>query len=336
MVYQAPFLRTEKDRQVGISHLLYVKLKDESGKTKLEELAKEHKVKILGNNKLMPLWYTLSCNAESSGHALQVANKLFESGNFTAAEPDFLTDFNLVKCANDTHFKTQWGMKNTGQGSGTSGIDIGICEAWNKTLGNDDIVVAVLDHGIELDHPDMPNVSTSSFDTTNGSSPSIVRGSHGTACAGIVGAIRNDAGVSGVAPEITLMSISDNLTLGPGAQARMATGLSWAWKNGAHVISNSWGHDLLASHLIDDAIEDALDKGRSGLGCVVVFAAGNNDGPVIYPGNSNPRVLTVGAMSPCGERKNPGSCDGETWWGSCYGSELDVVAPGVLLSLIHI
>uniref|UniRef100_UPI000558EEA1 3-coathanger stack domain-containing protein n=1 Tax=Aquimarina megaterium TaxID=1443666 RepID=UPI000558EEA1 len=47
------------------------------------------------------------------------------------------------------------------------------------------------------------------------------------------------------------------------------------------------------------------------------------------PGNSNPDVLVVGAMSPCAERKNPSSCDGENRWGSCYGTQLDIVAPGV-------
>ena len=48
-----------------------------------------------------------------------------------------------------------------------------------------------------------------------------------------------------------------------------------------------------------------------------------------YPGSAVPEVLVVGAMSPCGERKNTGSCDGETWWGSCYGTQLDIMAPGV-------
>ena len=53
---------------------------------------------------------------------------------------------------------------------------------------------------------------------------------------------------------------------------------------------------------------------------------------VKYPANSHPDILAVGAMSPCGERTNPSSCDGESWWGSDYGAEQDVVAPGVLIS----
>lgn len=81
---------------------------------------------------------------------------------------------------------------------------------------------------------------------------------------------------------------------------------------------------------------------------MVVFAAGNNNSSIIYPANSNDDLLVVGAMSPCGERKrssanssqlNPGvspdpngvSCDNEGWWGSNFGFELDIVAPGVLI-----
>jgi len=66
----------------------------------------------------------------------------------------------------------------------------------------------------------------------------------------------------------------------------------------------------------------------------VVFASGNylvgnSNTDVKYPGNTFSDILVVGAMSPCGERKNYISCDGATNWGSCFGNQLDVVAPGV-------
>ncbi|MGK7899359.1 MAG: S8 family serine peptidase, partial [Xenococcus sp. (in: cyanobacteria)] len=331
LLYQAPFFLTENGEEVGVSHLFYVKLKNEEDVTALQVLAQEYKVDILGNNKFMPSWYTLSCSTKSSGNALEVADKFYESGLFAVAEPDFLVNFE-IQATNDDLFDDQWGLENTGQNGGTVGIDINASDAWNLTTGDDSIVVAVLDHGIELDHPDMPNISALSFDTVTGTSPSVVRGSHGTACAGIVGAAQNNSqGISGVAPNITLMSISDPLRLGPNASQRLADGLNWAWQNGADVISNSWGHNQLASPLIDDAIDNAINQGRSGLGTVVVFATGNGNGAVIYPANSNPDILAVGAMSPCAERKNPLSCDGETLWGSNFGDEIDVVAPGVLI-----
>ena len=107
------------------------------------------------------------------------------------------------------------------------------------------------------------------------------------------------------------------------------------WQNGADVISNSWSATTLFSSVISSALQNALNQGRNGLGTVVVFAAGNdNNGAVSFPGNSDPRILVVGALSPCGERKNPASCDGETWWGSNFGTGLDVMAPGVLIPTI--
>jgi subtilisin family serine protease len=332
VLYEAPFYKTPGGEEVGLSHLFYVKLKQEGDQPHLEALAREHRVAILGRNKFMPLWYTLGCYRQASGNALEVANKFYESERFSVSEPDFLVDFRL-QCCGDQHFKRQWGCKNTGQSGGTVGADIRACDAWTHTTGNPDVIVAVLDQGIELNHPDLPNISAQSFDTTTGISPSQVRGEHGTACAGIIGAAQNNSalGVAGVAPGATLMSISNSLVLAPNVQQELANGLSWAWQNGAHVISNSWGHNALASSLIDDAITDALTQGRGGLGTVVVFAAGNANGSVMYPANSNPEILAVGAMSPCAERKNPSSCDGESWWGSCYGRELDVVAPGVLI-----
>jgi len=338
VLYKAPFFLTRDKKQVGMSHLLYVKLKEPDDKVKLQELANELNVKIIGNNKQLPLWYTLACDSESAGNALQVANKLYETGHFAAAEPDFLADFQIKvanladTCSNDAHFGMQWGLRNTGQHGGTEGIDIGVCDAWNVATGKG-ITVAVVDHGIQLDHPDLSaNISPLSFDTVTGTSPSRVRGNHGTACAGIIGAIHNNTlGVAGVAPEATLMSVSDNLTLGPGAQQNLASGIAWAAQNGADVISNSWGHDLLESPLIDDAIDEALTTGRNGKGCVVLFAAGNSNGAVIYPARSNPAVVAVAAMSPCGQRKSPNSCDPEPFWGSCFGSAIDIAAPGVLI-----
>jgi hypothetical protein len=75
-------------------------------------------------------------------------------------------------------------------------------------------------------------------------------------------------------------------------------------------------------------VDSALTFGRGGLGTVICFSSGNGNGPVLYPANSNPDIIAVGAASPCGERKNPLSCDGESW-GSSYGTQQDVIAPGV-------
>lgn len=312
--------------EIGLSHLFYVKLKKEQDIILLNELAKTKNVKIIGQNDFMPLWFTLSCSKESDGNALQMANYFYETGLFVASEPDFLVD-DLI---HNPNYTDQWGLNNTGQCGGTVGLDIKAPQAWNITKGQN-VTVAVLDHGIELNHPDLLNMSPLSFDTESNTSPSLVLGNHGTACAGIIGAADNSIGSVGVASNCTLMSISNSLSGTPNSRQVRANGINFAWQNGADIISNSWG-SAVQYQIIDDAIDNALNQGRNGLGCVIVFSSGNNNSNVSYPANSNPDILAVGAMNQCGQRKSPTSCDTETAWGSNFGNELDIVAPGVLIS----
>lgn len=329
VILASPFFQNKMDDKIGLSNLFYVRLKSLSDLSLLQELVTKTNTKIVGANRFMPEVITLSCTKNSSGNALELANYFEKTGNFSYSQPDLMTD-DMGECVNDPFFNNQWGLKNTGAGSWTAGVDIRVCDAWNITKGNSTIVTAVLDHGIEMNHPDMSaNIFGTGFDTESGTTPALVLGNHGTACAGIIGAVDNNSlGVTGVAPNSRLMSISNSLAGTPNSRQKRADGIMWAYKNGASVISNSWGSGVMYT-VIDNAIDSALTYGRGGLGCVIVFASGNNNSSVSYPANSNPDILAVGAMSPCGERKNPSSCDGEGWWGSNYGSQLDVVAPGV-------
>lgn len=331
ILYQTPSFISENGEEMFLGHLFYVKLKSPDDLAQLESLAESENVEIIGNNEFMPLWYTLSCSKESTGNALELANLFYETGIFSSCQPDFICDDKLNSSVNDPLYSNQWGLENTDQNGGTREIDIKLSNARNITTGSNNVIVAVLDQGIELSHPDL-NVYSKSYDTESGSSPSQVRGNHGTACAGIIGAkTNNNPEVAGIAPNCPLMSISNSLAGSPDSRQKRADGFNYAWRNGASVISNSWSSSV-KYEILDNAISAALTNGRNGLGCVVAFASGNDNSSVNYPANSNPDILVVGAMSPCGQRKNPGSCDGENWWGSNYGSTLDVVAPGVLIS----
>ena len=347
----APYFKNETEEKIGLSNYFYVKLRNEYDLNLLLETAESTRTEIVGQNRFMPLWYTLKCNGNSYYNALQAANFFYKSGHFASAEPDLMTDLladnnsgninttkannygveELFLVPNDPLYANQWGLNNTGQNGGAAGIDINAEDAWDITTSNSGIIVAVLDHGFEMNHPDLTaNTFGTGFDAQTGTAPSFVWGDHGTACAGIVGAVQNNAlGVSGVAPNTSLMSISSNLG-GTATIQVMADGINWAVQNGADIISNSWGGGT-PSNIFDNAIDNALTNGRGGLGTIIVFSSGNNNGAVSYPANSNPDIIAVGAMSPCGERKNPGSCDGENWWGSNFGNELDVIAPGVLI-----
>ena len=337
----APYFKAGKTDRIGLSNYFYVKLKDRKAMSQLYDLAKRYKAEVMGFNKFMPLWFTLRCTRETDYSAMELANLFYESGQFAAAEPDLMMDLD-INCANDTYFGDQWGMANTGQDGGTAGVDFKVCNAWSITGGDSGVVVAVLDHGFEMNHPDLQaNVFGTGYDTESGTSPSVVLGNHGTACAGIIGAIaNNNTGVAGVAPGSRLMSVSNSLYVTSTASQKLADGINWAWQNGADVISNSWSHSLLVSTLIDDAISNALQYGRNGLGTIVVFSSGNDNTSVGYPANSNPDILAVGAVDRCGIRSGridivPNSCD--PWCvncqpGSCFGPELDVVGPGTSVS----
>ncbi|MGE8290056.1 MAG: S8 family serine peptidase [Sphingobacterium sp.] len=326
----SPYFFDASGQKIGLSNFFYVKLKKEADLPLLEQKARENHLSIVEKNKFMPLWYTLTCTKETLKNALEISNLFFESGLFEYAEPDFLIE-NIASNASNTFFGNQWNLLNNGNYGGTYRADIYAKEAWVKKKG-EGINVAVLDQGIELSHPDLlTNLHNLSYDTETMSSPSIVRGSHGTACAGIIGAVDNNIGIVGVAPKAKLMSVSNGLILSSTIKLELANGINWSWQNGADIISNSWGSNSLASSLIDEAISNALAQGRNGKGTIVVFATGNNNGSVNYPANSNPAILAVGAASMCDQRKAPTSCDKETGWGSNFGSELDVVAPGVLI-----
>ncbi len=334
----APYFKTATTDKIGLSHFFYVKLKQQQDLPLLLKEIEKYNLELVGHNKFMSLWYTVSVTPKSP-NALKMANLFYETGLFEYAEPDLMLNWSVNDAQgtteveltpNDPFYTDQWGLNNTGQGSGIAGIDINAEAAWDITLG-DNVRVAVVDHGFEMNHPDLDdNTIGTGYDTETGTSPANVWGPHGIACASIIGAEGNNSeGISGVAPNTGLISISQPFG-GTNSTQELADGISWAWDDGeADVISNSWGGGSPSS-LIDDAISDALTLGRGGLGSIVVFATGNSNNGVKYPANGNDDVLAVGAMSPCGERKQPGSCDGEGW-GSCYGLELDVVAPGVLI-----
>jgi len=328
IIYEAPYFRTTDGYEMGLSHLFYVKLKKKEDIDILSKLAGENNVEIVGNNEYMPMWYTLSCNKNSNGNSLEIANQLYETGLFEEAYPDLVVGI-VSTCVNDTHFNSQWNLLNTGQNNGIVGIDIRYCGARSITSGSNSIVVAVIDHGIQLNHPDL-NIHPVSYDTETSTSPSVVRGSHGTACGGIIGALsNNNLGVAGIASNSPLMSISNNLIATPDYNQKVADGFNFAWTNGASVISNSW-YSPTPQAVLTDAIQNAITNGRNGKGCVVVFATGNSNSTVSYPANAIADILAVGAISPCGERKSPNSCDGESW-GSNFGTTLDIVAPGVFI-----
>ena len=91
VIYHSPsYIVGGSDNPTGVTHLFNAKLKPGVSYSQLEELAKKYNVEILGNNNLMPLWYTFACTKKSAGDAIDMANAFYESGLCIYAEPDIM------------------------------------------------------------------------------------------------------------------------------------------------------------------------------------------------------------------------------------------------------
>ncbi len=272
-----------------------------------------------------------------SRNALALANEIQESGIFDYCEPDFLRIMKKLT-TNDPSVDNQWSLQNDGsntaQYGGISGADMNVFEAWNTTTGVASIKVAIIDEGVDLDHPDLVANLLPGFDATGQGSAGDASGddAHGTACAGIVAAVgNNNLGGAGIAYNCKIIPVRIAYSSGTSwitNNSWITNAINWSWQNGnADVLSNSWGGGG-GSASINSAIDGAVNNGRGGLGSPVFFAAGNDNGPVFYPATYESTIAVV-AMSMCNERKTPTSCDGESWWGSNYGTSADIAAPGV-------
>jgi len=185
-------------------------------------------------------------------------------------QPDFVQQKRKQLTTNDTYFLQQWALNNTGQGGGKVNVDVNAPEAWNITTGSSNIVIALLDDSVQLNHPDLAaNIFTNpgeiagngvdddgngyvddvhgwDFDNDdNNPNPDLSDDNHGTACASIAAAVgNNNLGVAGVAfgcpilpIKFLLASDSDTAQCFYYAAGRARDGVH-AWR-GADVISTS-------------------------------------------------------------------------------------------------
>jgi subtilisin family serine protease len=270
--------------------------------------------------------YLIKLNNYDTNKTFNLISSLSKDNRIEFIEPNFLI-LNAFQ-TNDPFYSSQWAINNNGYLGGISDADMDVYEAWTLSTGSG-IKVAVLDVGVDLVHPDLQANLLPGYDAINGVSGGGYIGAsyHGTPCAGIIGAVaNNNIGISGVAynSKIIPIRVGTGTTITTSAAI---TGINWASNNGADVLSNSWRLGSV-SEAVNNAINYAATSGRNGKGCVVLFATGNENSSVSWPA-SNSQVIAVGASSQCDQRKSLTSCDGETWWGSNFGENLDIVAPGV-------
>lgn len=210
---------------------------------------------------------------------------------------------------------------------------IGVAAAWAITKGKPEISIAVLDEGVDTTHPALKPALVAERDFIGGNGASAMpdgNDAHGTACAGIV--LSRDPAFAGIAPLCSLIAARIAMDDGGGNwifdDFATADAIDWSWRQGAAVLSNSWGGGA-PSDAISRAFARATTQGRNGLGAVVCIAAGNHQVPIDFPGNL-PDYVTVGASNPKDERKTRTSSDGEPW-GTNFGPTMHLLAPGVFI-----
>jgi subtilisin family serine protease len=300
----------------------------------IDEINRRYGAEIVRKVKYSPRTFVLRAKDSSELEVLRLANAYYENEDVVFAQPNFVADKGKRFTPNDPYYNRQWHLRNVGQEGAIPGIDVDASRAWDLTRGSPDVIIAVIDNGIDFTHEDFqgdtfvpgydfydddddPSADVESFDY------------HGTSVAGVIAANGdNSVGLTGISPNCRLMPI--RLVAGETSDEQDAEAIRWAAEHGAWIINNSWGPpdgnpfirgDEVVYPLPDvvrSAIDYAADHGRGGKGCVIFWAAGNGNEPIGYDGYASyEKVIAVGACTDQGVRA----------YYSDYGPELDICTP---------
>jgi subtilisin family serine protease/subtilisin-like proprotein convertase family protein len=321
---KAPVLYTEN---------LFVKFIDSADTEACREVLRQAQFKI----KDEPGYATNAFFAETPEGTGQ---KIFELAEQLLKRPD--VEYCHPELVRERHSKTvfaqQWHLKKTS----VAGVAVDAhanVEAAHAVTRGEGITIAVIDDGIDIDHAEFggagklvaPRDIVLKSDDPR---PRRADNNHGTACAGVACA-NGGQGASGVAPAARLMPIRLQAGLGSHAEAEA---FRYAADQGADIISCSWGPndgewwnpaDPVHQQVVQPpahtklALEYAATQGRSGKGCLILFAAGNGNEPVDNDGYaSHPAVLAIAACNDRGKR-SVYSDFGKALWCSFPSSDFD-------------
>ncbi|MBL0356868.1 MAG: S8 family serine peptidase [Chitinophagaceae bacterium] len=326
LLFIRPVFVTPSGNYNSYGKTFIVKLKSATRYTRVKKLMRDNGCVLVRHYPFQDDIFILAAGENAGYDGLAMANLFYETGLFDYAEPDKFVYHALHVVPNDPLYNLQWAHNNAGtaaQFNGTPGADMKIQQAWDISMGQSYIKIAVIDEGVDLTHPDLQanllqgfNGATLTSNPGDGA-PLGTANAHGTNCAGIIAAIaNNNLGMAGVAPNCKIIpAVIFNAAGNYLGDAAVAASFDYVRLTGADVISNSWGGGSVSS-TIDAAINRAVTLGRYGKGCMVLVSSGNdNASTVSYPAN-NSQVISVGGVSMCNQRKSPVSCDGENWWGA--------------------
>jgi len=212
------------------------------------------------------------------------------------AEPDYT--YQALTIPNDPMFARQWSLHNEGQMGGTPDVDIDAPEAWSQAIGGTNILVAVLDSGVDYNHEDLASnmwVNTGEipddgkdndgngyvddvhgFNTYNDNSSVMDDHGHGTHVASIIGAVGNNGiGLAGVNWRVKIVPVKFLNFAGNGGVSDCVEGMQYARKVGAKVVLNAFGnYDYAGAYM--QSVKDAIESCKTA-GMLFVMAAGNTN-----------------------------------------------------------
>lgn len=283
----------------------------------LRKILKSDDIRIIRHYEWADMYLLELSSVRHSREVLEYLSDLPFRDSVRWAHPDLLYPKHPRYIPNDPLFEAQWHLS-----SDESFRHIQAPNAWSVTTGDHDIIIAIIDDGIDVNHAEFEDklVAGRNIIEETGNIPA---GRHGTACAGLAAAQGdNGIGIAGVAFDSSIMPIyllDNRMTIAHEVQA-----FEWAVEQGADIITNSWGPPdaVWKYYAIPDAVGEvinyAVTQGRDGKGIPVFWASGNGNERTDIDGYaSHPLVINVGASNYYGERSEY----------SDYGETLDIVAP---------
>lgn len=316
--YVSPLFTSADGCKVIVLPKVIVKLKDNLNVEGLLPKTLKLEVKRIQRANIYELYLK---EAKSSDEVFEIVNYLQSIDGVEWCEPDIQGGIS----AENIMYGSQYYLRNFD----SSSVGINVESAWKCVNVNKDIVVGVVDCGVELTHEDLKDNVIPGYTINNSQGygapqnwNSYSNKAHGTACAGIIGAVDNKIGIKGVASGVKILPVNiapyegtKNNRYGFASSSEIANAIRWAYPK-ADILSCSWGGRTPSNNLTD-AIHEATRKGRNGKGTVVIASSGNKNSAVLYPANLED-VIAVGSVNRFGERSSF----------SNFGNELDLVAPG--------
>lgn len=281
----------------------------------------------------------------------QVINEYKATNLFEYAEPDYIGTGSGERLSplitpNDTYFYNQWGLKNSGSLSFFSGAivgaDINASKAWDITTGSNQTIIAIIDSGLRLTHPELSgriwtnpveiqgngidddgngyiDDYSGGWDFVNNDNNSTDDHGHGTNVTSIIGMnSNNNNGLAGVNWQCKLMPLKALNSSNSGFYSWWISAMYYAVNKGAKAINMSVGGSSYSS-----GMQDAVNYAIANNTLIIASMMNNNNNTPFYPA-ALANILAVGSIDPDNKRTAPFFWGG----GSSYGNHISVCAPG--------